>query len=349
MTFFRLEFEFEYPWLLLLLFPYAAILFFAWKRKKPALTVPSILPFRMAEGDTRENHLDIPKLLVFLCFAVAGLYLITGLARPRKGLEVIRSRTDGIDIILAVDLSGSMSAIDAPQHYSQAKLESALRHKKLKTRLEVSKKAIAKFIESRPCDRIGLIAFADRPYVVCPPTLDHAFLQANLHRMEPQMIGDGTGIAGPIASAVKRLKDMDSQSRIIVLFTDGANTVHQQITPEEAAKLADTFKITIYTVGIGSGNAYVPSPFGGFEPYPEQFDEKLLNEIASVTGGKYYHAADQKGMDQAMQAIDKLEKTSAEQPAMTVWKEYYPLMAWCATGAMLLGLALQCTIFWRFP
>ena len=341
-------FEFEYPWFLLLLIPYAAILVFAWKRKEPSLNVPSILPFRMTERDGRRKRLNIRKLLVFLCFAAAGVCLIVGLARPRKGLETIRAKADGIDIILAVDLSGSMSAIDVPQHYSRAQTEDALRNKKLKSRLEASKKAIARFIESRPCDRIGLIAFAERPYVICPPTLDHAFLLANLFRMEPQMIGDGTGIAGPIASAVNRLKDMDSKSRIVVLFTDGANTVPMQITPAEAAKLADTFKITIYTVGIGSGNAYILSPFG-YEPYPEQFDEKLLNEIASITGGKYYHAADESGMTQAMRAIDKLEKTSAEQPAMIVWKEYYPRMAWCATGAMLLALALQCTLCWRFP
>ena len=341
-------FEFEYPWLLLLLIPYAAILFFAWRRKEPSLTVPSLLPFRLAEGEGERPRADLRKLLVFLAFAAAGVFLIAGLARPRKGLETIRAKSDGIDIVLAVDLSGSMSAIDVPQHYSRAQTEDALRNEKLKTRLEASKQAIARFIESRPGDRIGLIAFADRPYVICPPTLDHAFLLANLFRMQPQMIGDGTGIAGPIASAVNRLKDMDSKSRIVVLFTDGANTVPMQITPEEAAKLADTFKVTIYTVGIGSGNAYVPSPFG-YEPYPEQFDEKLLREIASITGGKYYHAADENGMAQAMRAIDKLEKTGAEQPAMTVWKEYYPTMAWCAAGFMLLGLALRSTVCWRFP
>ena len=341
-------FEFEYPWLLLTLIPYAAILFFAWKRREPSLSVPSVLPFRIAEGMGPRPGRDLRKFFVFSCFAAAGACLIAGLARPRKGLETIRARADGIDIILAVDLSGSMSAVDVPLRYSRAQTEDALRHGKLKTRLEASKKAIARFIESRPCDRIGLIAFAERPYVICPPTLDHAFLLANLFRMEPRMIGDGTGIAGPIASAVNRLKSMDSKSRIVVLFTDGANTVPMQITPEEAAKLADTFKITIYTVGIGSGNAYAPSPFG-YEPYPEQFDEKLLNEIASITGGKYYHAADEDGMGQAMRAIDKLEKTSAEQPAMTVWKEYYPLMAWCAAGAMLLGLSLQCTLCRRFP
>ena len=342
-------FEFEYPWLLLLLIPYAAILFFAWYRKEPSLTVPSILPFRIAEGQTGRPRVDLRKFIVFLAYTAAGVFLITGLARPRKGLETIRAKSDGIDIVLAVDLSGSMSAIDVPLDYSRAQTIDALRGEKLKNRLEASKQTIAQFIESRPGDRIGLIAFADRPYVICPPTLDHAFLLVNLFRMQPQMIGDGTGIAGPIASAVNRLKDMDSKSRIVVLFTDGANTVPMQITPEEAAKLADTFKITIYTVGIGSGNAYVPSPFGGFEPYPEQFDEKLLREIASITGGKYYHAADEAGMEQAMRAIDKLEKTSAEQPAMTVWKEYYPAMAWCAVGAMLLGLALQSTLCWRFP
>lgn len=343
--------DFEYPWLLLLWIPYLLILFYCWRRKEPSLTVPSIRPFQMA-SEQKKNYYVWRKAISFLCFAIAGGCLVTALARPRTGLELIRSRADGIDIILAVDLSGSMEAMDIPGHISNANLERMLQRDQLKTRLEISKEEIAKFVEMRPNDRIGLIAFADRPYVICPPTLDHAFLLANLFRMRTSVIGDGTGIAGPVASAVNRLKDSDAKSRIVVLFTDGENTVPQQITPLEAAKIANSFKITLYTVGIGSRRAVyaAETPMGKrYMPYEGQFDEALLRKMSEVTGGVYYHAADAKGMRAAMKEIDKLEKTSAEQPVLMRWKEYYDILALLAAILMVAGAFLKNTFSFRYP
>ena len=345
MTFFS-AIQWEHPYFFLLLIPYSVLLYFAWKRKEPSLTVPSVRAFRMGN----EKHgFDWRKFFPFLCFALAGVFLIIGLARPRKGLEIIRSHADGIDIILAVDLSGSMNAVDIPAHYTKAQIRAVLSGEQKKNRLEISKEEIAKFIEMRPNDRIGLVVFANYPYVVCPPTLDHDFLLANLFRMEPGMIGGGTGIAAPLSSGITRLKDSAAKSRIIVLFTDGANTVPQQITPVEAAKLAGTFGITVYTVGIGSGNAWNIGYSGFYEPYNEEFDEPLLRTIASETGGAYYHAADAEGLAAAMKQIDKLEKTSVEQPVMTVWREYYPAAAWCAAAAVLIGMFLRAGVCYRFP
>ena len=198
-----------------------------------------------------------------------------------------------------------------------------------------------------------MIALASLPYVMCPPTLDHAFLLANLERLSSRQIGDGTGIAAPIASAVKRLKNSDAKSRILVLFTDGSNTVNGQISPRDAGKLADTFDITIYTVGIGSRFARLPvqSLLGGviLQNYPDEFDEPLLRELADMTGGRYYRAADAKGMAQAMDEINKLEKTSVEQPVIVNWRELYPYFCWFALASVLLGFCFRQTVCLRLP
>ena len=143
----------------------------------------------------------------------------------------------------------------------------------------MAKEEIIKFIEKRPNDRIGLVGFANLPYSACPPTLDHGWLIQNMNRLEPGVIGDKTGIAGPIASAVQRLKNSDSKRRVIVLFTDGSNNVDARVSPRQAAKLAKEFNIIIYTVGIGSNRAYaLQRGFFGtqFTEVQGEFDEKLL-------------------------------------------------------------------------
>ena len=238
-----------------------------------------------------------------------------------------------------------MRAIDVPPGIrTERELEVAMASGKVKDRLGTAKEEIAKFIEARPNDRIGLIAFAPLPYVVCPPTLDHAWLIANLDRLESGSIGDATGIAGPVASAVQRLKDSDSKRSIIVLFTDGANNVNAKITPRQAAKLANTFDITLYTVGIGSRNSVMKldSMFGSsFQRVEGSFDEKLLQEMADTTGGVYYKAADGESMAKAMAQIDQLEKTSVEQNIIVNWKEFYPLFCWLAIAFLLIGFAYE--------
>ena len=341
----------EYPWLLLLFIPYAAVLYFGWILHAPSIRVPGLAPFRRAAG--KSGRINWRKLIPFALFALGGAAMIIALAQPREGIEEIRSKADGIDIMIAVDLSPSMDAIDAPANITDSQITGLMQRGTLKNRVETAKDEIARFIEERPNDRIGLIAFASLPYVICPPTLDHAFLLANLSRLSVGQIGDGTGIAAPIASAVKRLKDSDSKSRILVLFTDGSNTVNGQISPRDAGKLADTFEITIYTVGIGSRYARIPvrSLLGGvlFQTYPDEFDEPLLRELADMTGGRYYRAADAKGMAQAMNEINKLEKTSVEQPVIVNWRELYPYFCWVALGAVLLGFCLRQTVCLRLP
>ena len=341
----------EYPWLLLLFIPYAAILFMGWTLRAPSIRVPGLAPFRRAAGGAR--RVNWRKLIPFVLFAIGGAAMIVAVAQPREGIEEIRSKADGIDIMIAVDLSPSMSAIDAPSTVSDAQVATLIQRGSLKNRIDTAKVEIARFIEERPNDRIGLIAFASLPYVMCPPTLDHAFLLANLERLSVGQIGDGTGIASPIASAVKRLKDSEAKSRILVLFTDGSNTVNGQITPRDAGKLADTFDITIYTVGIGSRRARIPmqSLLGGviLQNYPDEFDEPLLRDLADMTGGRYYRAADAKGMAQAMDEINKLEKTSVEQPVVVNWRELYPYFCWFGLGALLLGFCLRQTVCLRLP
>ena len=327
-----------------LLVPLALVLLRAWFKPVPALRVPSLRPFKAASKG-KLSRINLRKLVPFLLYSIGGVMLIVALAGPREGMEEIRRRADGIDIMVALDLSGSMRAIDVPPGIrTERELEVAMASGKVKDRLGTAKEEIAKFIKARPNDRIGLIAFAPLPYVVCPPTLDHARLIANLDRLESGSIGDATGIAGPVASAVQRLKDSDSKRSIIVLFTDGANNVNAKITPRQAAKLANTFDITLYTVGIGSRNSVMKldSMFGSsFQRVEGSFDEKLLQEMADTTGGVYYKAADGESMAKAMAQIDQLEKTSVEQNIIVNWKEFYPLFCWLAIAFLLIGFAYE--------
>lgn len=335
---------FAHPYMFFLLVPLALVLLRAWFKPVPALRVPSLRPFKAASKG-KLSRINLRKLVPFLLYSIGGVMLIVALAGPREGMEEIRRRADGIDIMVALDLSGSMRAIDVPPGIrTERELEVAMVSGKVKDRLGTAKEEIAKFIEARPNDRIGLIAFAPLPYVVCPPTLDHAWLIANLDRLESGSIGDATGIAGPVASAVQRLKDSDSKRSIIVLFTDGANNVNAKITPRQAAKLANTFDITLYTVGIGSRNSVMKldSMFGSsFQRVEGSFDEKLLQEMADTTGGVYYKAADGESMAKAMAQIDQLEKTSVEQNIIVNWKEFYPLFCWLAIAFLLIGFAYE--------
>ena len=332
------------PYMFFLLVPLALVLLRAWFKPVPALRVPSLRPFKAASKG-KLSRINLRKLVPFLLYSIGGVMLIVALAGPREGMEEIRRRADGIDIMVALDLSGSMRAIDVPPGIrTERELEVAMASGKVKDRLGTAKEEIAKFIKARPNDRIGLIAFAPLPYVVCPPTLDHAWLIANLDRLVFGSIGDATGIAGPVASAVQRLKDSDSKRSIIVLFTDGANNVNAKITPRQAAKLANTFDITLYTVGIGSRNSVMKldSMFGSsFQRVEGSFDEKLLQEMADTTGGVYYKAADGESMAKAMAQIDQLEKTSVEQNIIVNWKEFYPLFCWLAIAFLLIGFAYE--------
>jgi Ca-activated chloride channel homolog len=338
---------FAYPWLLLLYLPYLVLLFYLRRRPAPAVVVASVQPF--AAATSRKKSLGLP----FILFTLAAGLLIFALARPRLGSEKIVLRADGIDIMLALDLSGSMKCYDVPKNITTHKqLRNAVENKELKNRLEVAKEEIRKFIIQRPNDRIGLVGFANMAYNASPPTLDHGWLLANLERLQPGIIGDGTGIASPIASAVHRLEKSDSKRRVLVLFTDGSNNVNARISPRQAAKFAKTCDVAIYTVGIGSDNAFsLQNTFAGpqFRQISGQFDESLLHDIATFSDGKYYRAYDQDGLEKAMNDINKLEKTSVEQPKYIEYKEFAPTIIALALAVLVIGFMLDNSLYLKLP
>ena len=310
--------EFAYPWLLLLLLLLPLIgVYCVYRQKQPSITVSTVAPFESVRAARRPG---IPLTCMLLALGVT----IVALARPRIGNEKFLIRSQGIDIVLAIDLSGSMAAYDVPPEIrSGRQLVNAIKDGSLKNRLDVAKDEIRKFIEARPNDRIGLVGFAEAAYNLAPPTLDHAWLFSHLKSLEPGVRGDLTGIASALGTGVSRLKDSDAPRRVLVLFTDGANTARNRLTPEQAAELAKKFNVVIHTVGIGSDNAV--GVFGGMIQRQEgSFDEKLLQELANITGGRYFRAADAEGMKQVMEEINRLEKTVVEQPKYTEYREFAP-------------------------
>lgn len=341
---------FEYSWLLLLLVPLALLVWYLmFFQRQPSIRISTLLPMGEAGRLNRGGGMSLPVWLT----VAAAILLIAAAARPRLGIERVVVKAQGIDIMLAIDLSGSMQAIDVPRNITTAaQFNRSLESGELKNRLETAKQELVKFVEKRPNDRIGLIGFAQLPYNISPPTLDHAWLVQHLEKLQPGMIGDATGIAGPIASGVSRLEDSKSKRRVIVLFTDGANNVDARITPAQAAEVAKEMGIVIYTVGIGSSHAFAPvsTPYGTeLVPMRDNYDEPLLKEIAAVTGGQFYRAYDAKGLAQVMEEINQMEKTVIEQPKFIDYKEYAPALAGIALVLLLLGFILGNTVRLRLP
>ena len=337
-------FEFANYWFLfaLLLLPLFWY-YLKYVKRAPSVVIPSTAVFRKSAAG---KMLGVANW----CYLLALLLLIVGLARPRSGDEKVLVRSKGIDIVLALDMSGSMQAMDVPRNITSADaLAKAINSGELKNRLETAKDEIRKFILARPNDRIGLIGFADLAYSFSPPTLDHAWLLERLRTLEPGQLGDATGIASAVSSGVRRLKNSDAPRRVLVLFTDGANTAENRLTPEQSANLAKEFNCIIHTVGIGSDNAYVLAQGYGFQKVQGSFDEKLLSSIASVTGGTYFHAADKAGMEKVMKEINALEKTNIEQPKFVEYKEYAPVLALAGALLLLCGFVWENLIRVRIP
>ncbi len=335
---------FEYPFLLILLLPLAGILYLFWRRREPAFRFPWLDAFRK-DGGKKGKNFDWRKFCPFLCYAAAAAAVVLALARPQGGREVFRSAAEGIDIMIALDVSGSMLSYDStPKKIADG---SAM------NRLSIAKQEIAEFIRRRPDDRIGIIQFAAGPDLVCPPTLDHAYLLFVLASLkpEPELLGSRTGIAAPLITAADSLKD--SKSAIIVLFTDGRDNIPMPMTPEAAAAHAAEQNIRVYTVGIGSEQAYAidTNLFGNayLQPVGRDFDEAILRQIAEKSGGKYYAAADAGGMNAAMTEINEIERTADGRKTVIYTKEYYPVLAVIALACLLSGIALQRVLMQKLP
>lgn len=338
------------PWLLLLLAPALAAFVHALRTPQPAIRVGSVSPYRACAPRRGRFWLRTPLVLEFLALCA----LIVALARPRAGIERIVQRSEGVDIVLCLDVSGSMESYDVPETMSTGKeVLDAIREKRLRNRVDVAKLELKKFVRERPNDRIGLIAFAELPYVVCPPTLDHDFLLQHLDMLEASMLGDSaTGIASPVASASQRLKDSEAKARVAVLFTDGENNVEARITPRQAARIADTFDIRIHTVGVGSDRA-VRLTHGWRGPQLRQsrgrLDENLLRDIAGQSGGRYFAARDAAGFQRVMDEIDRMETIEYEMPRYIDYTEHFQPPLYLGASLLLIALLLNHTLLCKAP
>ncbi|MCF7855346.1 MAG: VWA domain-containing protein [Candidatus Pacebacteria bacterium] len=326
------------PWWALLVVPLAVGFVLSWRRRPPTLKASEVESFgRAAVSVSRFSLNKIPLILAGL----GALLLIVALMRPQKGRETIIKRAEGVDIMLALDASGSMQVYDVPpQIGNERQFWQAVDDERLKPRIEVAKEELTKFVSHRPEDRFGLVVFAKYTYVVSPPTLDHDFLLQNLQRLEAGQFPDGTEIAAPLSSGTSRLKGSAAKRRVLILFTDGENTVDANVTPLQAAKVARTFDVIVHTVGVGSSRAVrVRDTIHGrfVSDARAGFNRELLRTIADMTGGRYFEARDAAGFKAVMEAIDELEPTTMEQTVYVDYSERF--LPWLVSGMALLLLA----------
>jgi len=289
--------EFANPgffWLLILIPAMAA--WYIWREKKlqGSLSVSAVKGFVISQKSIipRLRHLGI------ILRSLALIALIIALARPQSALSWQNSTTEGIDIIIATDISGSMLAEDFQPN-----------------RLEAGKKIAIDFIRDRPDDRIGLVIFSGESFTQCPLTIDHDVLINLFAAIKNGMVNDGTAIGMGLATAVNRLKDSEAKSKVVILLTDGSNN-GGSIPPITAAEIAKQFNIRVYTVGIGTkGFAPYPvqTPAGiQYQKIPVDVDEVTLSRIAHITGGKYFRATDNEKLKSIYEQIDKLEKAKID-------------------------------------
>lgn len=311
-------FQFYFPWAALLLpLPYLVCRFFP---KKRDLDVPEIhFPGmqRLKKAFPASQLSAHKNLLFYSLLSLSWLCLIIALMQPERVDQVNQVKNKGYDLMLAVDVSGSMQAVD----FSTST--------KTLSRLDVIKDVVGKFALGREGDRLGLITFGEHAYLHVPLTLDTLAVSRTLNDTAAGMAGQKTAIGDAIGMSVKTLRDRPAGSRVLVLLTDGEDNA-SSIPPLEAAKIAKQYGIRIYTIGIGKKGAVpFPNGFGGYGMVEMSIDEELLKEIAELTGGSYYHADNQKKLEAIYAKINKLEKTDSNETTFVIREPYYqyPLSA----------------------
>jgi Ca-activated chloride channel family protein len=332
------NFSFAYPWLLLLLL---IVPLLAWLKgragQKRAFLYSSV---GLVKNIIGLNRSSVGSILLKLRW-LALIFLIIAIARPRLGEGQAKVRASGIDIVVALDLSGSMAAEDFELNGQPA------------NRLAMAKDVLRTFIRKRTSDRIGLVAFAGRAYIATPLTLDHDFLLSNLDRLDIGKIEDGTAIGSAISAAANRLRDLKAKSKIIILMTDGQNNAGK-VPPITAAEAAQALGVRVYTIGVGTrGVARVPyvNVFGqkGYVDQKVDIDEETLTKIAQMTGGKYFRAENSAGMRNTYAEIDRLEKTEVEMKKYQRYRELFPWFILAGLVLVLLETILSNTVWRRLP
>lgn len=324
--------------LLLILIILPPLIYFHFRRKGTNQVVFSSLEI---VKNLKPSFFQRYRHILIILRSMAIILLVIALARPQYGNEQTKVSTEGIDIVLAVDVSGSMLAEDFTL--------GGQRH----NRLYVVKRVVEDFIKRRTNDRIGLVVFAGRAYTQCPMTLDYEMLLQLLQKAEIGMVEDGTAIGSGIGSSVDRLKNTKAKSKVVILLTDGRNNAGE-IDPLTAAEIAKTFDIKIYTIGAGTKDL-APFPmtdmFGNkvMKQVKIDIDDDALREIAKITDGKYYRATDTDSLKEIYNQIDKLEKTEAEVTQYTEYNELFHYFLLPAFGLLLFELGLTKTRFRKVP
>ena len=328
--------QFQNPWLLLFLLALPLLAFQVRRDYQSTVHFPSLATLKTLRPSSVDLYAGLPFIIRFLAIAL----LIIALARPQEGHKSTEILSVGVDIMLALDTSGSMRALDF------------IEEEKRVTRLTVVKGVVSQFIENRPTDRIGMVVFGEQAYTQCPLTLDQDILQSFLSKLEIGMAGDSTAIGSAIGIAVKRLKDLDSASKIIILLTDGRNNAGT-LAPIQAAQTAKTFGIKIHTIGVGTkGKApfLVNSIFGQRYVYQEvDIDETTLTEISEITGGQYFRATDLESLQNIYKQIDEMEKSEVKVIDHSEYKELFHYFLVPGLMFLLLEIGLSNTLLRRIP
>ena len=294
--------------------------------RRPHLRVSKVTPWEAGGGTV----LSVVRHLPFVLREAALVLIIVCLARPRSSTEMEKIDTEGIDIVLAMDVSTSMLARDFKPD-----------------RISAAKDIAIEFIGQRVSDRMGIVVFAGESYTQCPLTTDRATLINLMKEVETGIIEDGTAIGNGLATAVARMKDSDAKSRVVILLTDGVNN-RGEIAPETAAEIAKTYGVRVYTIGVGAnGMAPYPviTPFGvQLQDMQVEIDETLLRQIADATGGRYFRATDNTKLAEIYSEINKMEKARTTIDSFPIYKELFPRYALAALLLLLAELLVKLLI-----
>jgi len=321
----------EFFYLFLLLIPMIA--WYIWRQKKAGASIQfsSVMGF----AKIPKNWKYYFRHSVFVLLLSSMSFLILALARPQSSNSWQNVTTEGIDIVIALDISSSMLAMDFQPN-----------------RLEAAKDVATQFISGRTNDKIGLVVFSGESFTQCPLTTDHATVINLFKNIESGMIEDGTAIGNGLATAVSRLKESTAISKVVILLTDGENN-RGEIAPVTAAELAKTFGIRVYTIGVGTiGTAPYPmqTPFGvQVRDVEVKIDEATLQKIAETTDGKYFRATNNTKLAEIYKEIDKLEKSKIDVKEYSKKEEQYLKYALLGALFLVLGLFLKTTIFRNIP
>jgi Ca-activated chloride channel family protein len=336
---------FARPWLLLLLLAIPLLAYLCGKKGASAALIFSSTSTLAALGKRSASR--VGKILRTLMLATLAIFVVA-LARPQLGKSLTQVEASGIDIMLVLDVSGSMLTKDFTIGGELA------------TRVDAIREVTRKFIEGRPNDRIGIVAFAGKPYVVSPMTLDHDWLLQNLERVRIGLVEDGTAIGSAMAAAANRLNDKHSKSRALVLLTDGENNAGK-IPPNTAAEAVKALKIHLYAIGAGTnGMALAPvyTPRGPvtdatgeiiYQRQQVEFNETGLKEVAKIADGQFFRATDTKSLEAIFGDIDKMEKSTVSVKKYQHYRDLFPICIMSACGLLLGQILLSQTIWKKLP